>query len=89
LTSIFKPISGGSVCSGISNIDLEKGISRIENDSITNIFYREINKLDWNKLSDKACDDEYFVTIGIKGTVSKVEFVSYDGDKWNDFWYGM
>jgi hypothetical protein len=70
-------------------VDLENGISRTNNDTITNIFFQEISKLDWSKLTKKDCDDEYFVTIGKKGTVSKVEFITYDGDKWNNFWYGI
>ena len=68
-------------------IDLENGVSRTDNDTVPKILLKEISKHNWNELSSKNCSDEYIVTIGKKGTVSKVEFVSNDENKWDDFWY--
>lgn len=70
-------------------IDFENGISRLEKDTITNIIFESIKELDWKKLSDCECDDEYYVTIGKNGIIDKVEFVPYLENKWQNFWYAF
>jgi hypothetical protein len=70
-------------------IDLENGISRLEKDTITKKMFNSINKLNWEKLSNRGCDDEYYVTIGKNGIVDKVKFVPYLDTKWQNFWYAF
>lgn len=70
-------------------IKLKNSIPRTDNDTITNIFFQKIKKLNWKQLNIEECDDDYFITIGKKGTVDKVDFIAYKGDKWNTFFYGI
>lgn len=70
-------------------IDLKNGISRLEKDSITDKIFETIKELNWEKLTDFECDDEYYVTIGKKGVIDKVKFVPYLDSKWQNFWYAF
>ena len=70
-------------------IDLKNGISRLNKDTITNKIFQSIKDLDWEKLSDYECDDEYYITIGKNGIIDKVEFVPYLDNKWQKFWYAF
>lgn len=85
------------VLSNISEVDnyiyVPNGISRINNENpyegypktITDTIFKEIKKLDWEKLSnlnDCGCDDKYIIEINEYGKIDKVEYLSLiDEDK--------
>ena len=65
-------------------IKMPNGISRLEDNRklITDAIFRKIKNLDWKKLSDCECDDEYWVTINDKGKISNITFVPFgDNEK--------
>jgi hypothetical protein len=45
--------------------------------------------MNWNKMSDCECDDEYYITIGKNGIINKVEFVTIMKNNWQNFWYAF
>jgi hypothetical protein len=58
-------------------LKVKNGIPRIERDNkaMAAQIFKKIKKLDWKKMSDCGCDDEYKVMIDDIGKVSKVEFI--------------
>jgi hypothetical protein len=70
-------------------IDLKNGISRLNKNVITNKIFESIKEMNWNKMSDCECDDEYYITIGKNGIINKVEFVTIMKNNWQNFWYAF
>jgi hypothetical protein len=56
-------------------IQLEKGISRLNNKIITDTIFYKINQLNWEKLSKCECDDQYVITINEKGKIGEISIV--------------
>ncbi|EDP94945.1 hypothetical protein U8527_15420 [Kordia algicida OT-1] len=69
-----------------NHIEVENGISRINQKSIPKILFEQVKKLDWETLSKDYCDDKYIITIGKKGKVTKVKIASFSESKWDIFW---
>lgn len=59
-------------------IKIPNGISRLEDNRklITDTIFSKIKKLDWEKLSECECDDNYWVIINDIGKISNIMFVS-------------
>lgn len=70
-------------------VDLENGFSRLNDSLVTDAMYQKIKLLNWDKLGEKFCDEDYEVTINSKGKISKVRFTNYGESKWEYFWYSF
>ena len=64
-------------------IPVKNGISRLDNNrkNITDTIFSLIKKLNWRKLSDQVCDDDYIIYINDKGNVDDIELIPYTNDK--------
>jgi hypothetical protein len=68
-------------------VDDPKRINRRKKDSISNILYDELKKVKWKNIDECDCSEKYLVTIGGKGSVSKVVMLEYPtADSVNKYW---
>lgn len=72
----------------INYVDNARSINRrkIDLDSISNILFEEIKKLNWRQLNEIDCSQSYSVTIGGNGSPKKVRMTAYKKDELTEFW---
>jgi hypothetical protein len=73
--------------SEISNyIDHPNKINRRLQDTMSNVIFRELQKLDWKKLDEYDCAQNYVIAINENRKVSHVGMVDYEEDEIQEFW---
>jgi len=74
----------------VNYIKVKNGIARNDNKKVCDTLFYNISKnLDWKRLGEEFCDDEYFITISSKGKISKVRFIPMLDSKWQNFWFSI
>lgn len=59
-------------------IDHPKRIDRRYGDTISNVFFRRLQKLKWKSIGEFDCSEKYLITIGKNGKVNKVSMADYE-----------
>lgn len=74
--------------SEVSNyIDKLNRINRRYNDTLSNILFRELEKIQWKSVGKFDCSERYEVTIGEKGKIQDVSMVHFEAkEEINEFW---
>jgi len=77
-------IENGKV-KGISEItnyeDAPDRINRKYGDNISDILFKELQKIKWKSTDKFDCSEKYFVTIGKDGKISNVAMVGYESEE--------
>ena len=74
--------------SEVSNyVDKPNRINRRYTDTLSNILFKELEKIKWKSVGKFDCSERYVVTIGEKGKIRDVSMVHFEvKDEINEFW---
>ena len=67
-------------------IDHPKKINRRYKDTISKIIFQELKKLDWKKLDEMECSEEYTIIIGENGKIKGVSMTAYKEEEIDEMW---
>ncbi|MDL2320344.1 hypothetical protein LJC45_04345 [Alistipes sp. OttesenSCG-928-B03] len=66
----------------INYIPVKDGISRHTRETVTDAIFSRLKELNWDKLCDDLCDDEYIITIDPNGKIKSMKMSYYtNGEK--------
>ncbi|WP_143822319.1 hypothetical protein [Mucilaginibacter pedocola] len=77
-------ISGGKLSNTedvLNYVNAPHGIKREYGVKLSDILFKKVKKIKWRKLPDCDCSDEYVITIGPAGNVSKVALAGENRDE--------
>jgi hypothetical protein len=52
-------------------------LNRRYGDKVSDIFFNKIKVLDWAKLNECSCDENYIITIGKNGKITKIQMSAF------------